>query len=95
MDMPIRASEIRDAVARRQASAVDICRAALDRIAALNPQLNAFRAIAPERALARAAELDARVDRANLPLLGVPVALKDNLCTRGIATTASSRILEG
>ena len=50
--------------------------------------LNAFRAVAPERALARAAALDARLDRADLPLLGVPVALKDNLCTRGIATTA-------
>jgi aspartyl-tRNA(Asn)/glutamyl-tRNA(Gln) amidotransferase subunit A len=95
MDTPIRAREIRDAVARRQVSAVDICRAALDRIAALDPLLNAFRAVAPERALARAAELDARVDRGNLPLLGVPVAIKDNLCTRGIATTASSRILEG
>src|SRR4029077_6971174 len=34
-------------------------------------------------------------DKASLPLLGVPIALKDNICTRGIPTTASSRILEG
>ena len=95
MDTPIRARDIRDAVASGRVSAVDICRAALDRISARNPPLNAFRAIAPERALTRAAELDARPDRATLPLLGVPVALKDNMCTRGIATTASSRILDG
>ena len=95
MDMPTQAREIRDAVASRQVSAVEVCRAALDRIAALDPPLNAFRAVAAERALARAAELDARSAGARLPLLGVPVALKDNMCTRGIATTASSRILEG
>jgi len=95
MDTPIRARDIRDAVASGEVSALDICRAALDRISARNPPLNAFRAVAADRALARAAELDARPDRATLPLLGVPVALKDNMCTRGIATTASSRILDG
>ena len=97
MDLPIDAHSIRDAVARRTVSAVEVCRAALDRIATGNPPLNAFRAIAQERALTRAAELDARrgdADLAQLPLLGVPVALKDNMCTRGLTTTASSRILE-
>jgi aspartyl-tRNA(Asn)/glutamyl-tRNA(Gln) amidotransferase subunit A len=95
MASPTRARDIRDAIISGQRSAVETCREALDRIAALNPPLNAFRAVAPERALARAAELDARPDRTTLPLLGVPVALKDNICTRGIATTASSRILDG
>ncbi len=95
MDMPIRARDIRDGVARRDISAVEVCRAALDRIASLNPPLNAFLTTADARALARATELDARRDVQDLPLLGVPVALKDNLCTRGIPTTASSRILEG
>ena len=94
MNTPTGAREIRDAVASRQVSAVEVCRATLDHIARLDPPLNAFRAVAAERALARAAELDARPERARLPLLGVPVALKDNMCTRGIATTASSRILE-
>ncbi len=94
MDAPIDVQSIRDAVATRERSAVDVCRAALDRIAALDPPLNAFRTIARERALARAAELDRRTDLRSLPLLGVPIALKDNLCTRGVRTTASSRILE-
>jgi aspartyl-tRNA(Asn)/glutamyl-tRNA(Gln) amidotransferase subunit A len=95
MDMPFDAHGIREAVATRRLSATDICRGVLDRIAALDPALNAFRTIAADSALARAAEIDARHDRENLPLLGVPVALKDNLCTKGISTTASSRILEG
>ncbi len=95
MDIPIDAHGIREAIASRRLSVTEICRAALERIAALDPPLNAFRAVAADKALARAAEIDAREDGRNLPLLGVPIALKDNLCTRGIPTTASSRILEG
>jgi aspartyl-tRNA(Asn)/glutamyl-tRNA(Gln) amidotransferase subunit A len=95
MDIPIDALGIREAIASRRLSAREACRAALDRIAALDPPLNVFRAVAADKALSRAAEIDAREDGRNLPLLGVPIALKDNLCTRGIATTASSRILEG
>src|SRR3954463_14658678 len=94
MDVRTDVCSIRDAVANRDVSAVEVCQAALDRIEALDASLNAFRAVARERALARAAELDGRSDRADLPLLGVPIALKDNMCTRGIPTTASSRILE-
>jgi len=95
MDIAIDAHDIRDAIASRRLSSTDVCRAALDRIAALDAPLNVFRAVAAEKALARAAEIDARQDGRPLPLLGVPIALKDNLCTRGIPTTASSRILEG
>ena len=79
MDVPIDVQSIRDAVARRELSASDVCRATLDRIAALDPPLNAFRTVARDQALARAAELDGRRDGANLPLLGVPIALKDNM----------------
>ncbi len=91
---PKTARAIRDAIAAGETTAIEVCRTALDAIAALDPALNAFRTVAAERALARAAELDARPDRRALPLLGVPIALKDNMCTRGIATTASSRMLE-
>jgi aspartyl-tRNA(Asn)/glutamyl-tRNA(Gln) amidotransferase subunit A len=95
MQQPFSAREVREAVGSGRTSAVDVCRAALDRIAAVDPALGAFRAVAAERALARAAAIDARPGGQDLPLLGVPVALKDNICTRGVATTAASRILAG
>ena len=60
-------------------------------------ELNTFLSVQGEEAQARADEIDAAVaaGRDPGPLAGVPVALKDNLCTRGIATTCGSRILEG
>ena len=88
-------AEIRRAVASGRASAGEICRATLDRIAAIDGAVSAFRVVDAEGALARAADLDRRrVELSALPLLGVPVALKDNICTRSIVTTAGSRILE-
>ena len=93
MSVPETVSEIRAAVASRELSAVEVCRAALDRIAQTDPALHAFLHVDRDRALARAAELDHT--RADAPLLGVPVALKDNICTAGMPTTAASRLLEG
>jgi aspartyl-tRNA(Asn)/glutamyl-tRNA(Gln) amidotransferase subunit A len=88
------AHEIRDAVVSGGVSAVEVCRATLDRIDARNGPLNAFITVSPERAMAAAEAVDRRVDRRALPLAGVPIALKDNLCTRGVPTTAASRLLE-
>ena len=68
----------------------------LARVEALDPDVRAFLTVTREDALRRAAEADARF-RAGAPLGpldGVPVALKDVLCTRGIRTTCGSRILE-
>jgi aspartyl-tRNA(Asn)/glutamyl-tRNA(Gln) amidotransferase subunit A len=91
--LPETAETIRKAVASGDLSAVEVCRAALARIDALDGSLNAFLTTVPERALARAAEVDADPRRATLPLAGVPIALKDNICARGTRTTASSQIL--
>jgi aspartyl-tRNA(Asn)/glutamyl-tRNA(Gln) amidotransferase subunit A len=85
--------EIRDAISSGRASAAEVCRSALDRIGSVNGTLNAFNAVHAERALERARAVDATVS-SGLPLAGVPVALKDNLCVRGMRTTASSRILD-
>jgi aspartyl-tRNA(Asn)/glutamyl-tRNA(Gln) amidotransferase subunit A len=94
--MPDTAQAIRHAVASGEVSAVEVCRAHLDRIADSNPSLNAFNTVSADRALAAAAAIDARraAGQPSGPLAGVPVALKDNLCTAGVRTTASSKILD-
>lgn len=86
--------DIRDAVQSGARSAVDVCTEALARIEAHDGTLNAFNTVTRDQALAQAAAVDAHPNRASLPLAGVPVALKDNLCTLGVRTTASSKILE-
>jgi aspartyl-tRNA(Asn)/glutamyl-tRNA(Gln) amidotransferase subunit A len=86
--------ELRDSVRRGERSAVEICQAALAHIENRDGALAAFNTVTRERALERAAQVDRRPDRHRLALAGVPVALKDNLCTRGVRTTASSKILE-
>ena len=90
------ARTIRDGIAAGRFSAVEVCQTFLDRIEATNPSLNAFTLVAADRALGRAAEIDRRRAAGETlgPLAGVPVAIKDNLCVRGMRTTASSRILD-
>jgi aspartyl-tRNA(Asn)/glutamyl-tRNA(Gln) amidotransferase subunit A len=87
---------VRDQVARGDMSAVEVCRTHLERIEAANPRLNAFNTIAADRALEKAAEVDRRRAGGDTlgPLAGVPVAIKDNLCLRGVRSTASSRVLD-
>jgi aspartyl-tRNA(Asn)/glutamyl-tRNA(Gln) amidotransferase subunit A len=88
-------SGIRDAIRTGARSAVEVCRDTLRRIEAAEPSLHAFNTVAGEQALARAAEIDRNRERfRDAPLAGVPVALKDNICTRGVRTTASSRTLD-
>ena len=94
MSQPATVRQIRDAVQSGARSAVDVCTEVLAHIEAHNGTLNAFNTVTREQALAQAAAVDANRSKASLPLAGVPVALKDNLCTQGVRTTASSRILE-
>ncbi|MCL4313441.1 MAG: Asp-tRNA(Asn)/Glu-tRNA(Gln) amidotransferase subunit GatA [Actinobacteria bacterium] len=77
--------------------AVEIAEETLSRIETNDPLLHAFLHVSPELALKRAAELDERIAKGEDPgrLSGVPVALKDNLCTRDMPTTAASAILDG
>ncbi|HET6793055.1 MAG TPA: Asp-tRNA(Asn)/Glu-tRNA(Gln) amidotransferase subunit GatA, partial [Acidimicrobiales bacterium] len=69
----------------------------LEAIAGREATVHAFNLVTDDEARRRAGEIDAAVARGDDPgpLAGVPVAFKDNLCTRGVATTCSSRILEG
>jgi aspartyl-tRNA(Asn)/glutamyl-tRNA(Gln) amidotransferase subunit A len=80
---------------RKEISPVELADASLERIERLNPAVNAFLTILaePARKQARAAEREIRRGRWRGPLHGIPITLKDNFWTRGIRTTAGSKIL--
>ncbi len=76
-------------------SAVELTRAYLDRIEKYGKELNCYITVTPERAMADAAASDARYAAGTaLPLDGIPIEMKDLFATRGIRTTAASRMLE-
>src|SRR5512132_2778737 len=91
------AVEIAAAVRAGERSARDVVEEHLAQIEAREAELHAFNHVLADEARAAADAVDASVGRGDDPgpLAGVPVALKDNLCTRGIPTTCASKILEG
>jgi aspartyl-tRNA(Asn)/glutamyl-tRNA(Gln) amidotransferase subunit A len=93
----VSAAEISAAVRSGERSAREVIDEHLAAIEAREPEIHAFNLVLADEARTAADELDRRVAAGDDPgpLAGVPIALKDNLCTRGVATTCSSRILEG
>jgi aspartyl-tRNA(Asn)/glutamyl-tRNA(Gln) amidotransferase subunit A len=83
-------------LARREVSSTELTRAVLDRIEAVQGRLNAFVTVTAELALEQAREADERLTRGEgvTPLTGIPAAIKDVICTRGVRTTCGSRMLE-
>jgi len=89
-------ASVRDALLAKKISARELTKDFYARIERRNPELNAFLALCPERAYARADRVDAAIAKGQdpPPLAGVPVAIKDVISTQGVRTTCGSKILE-
>ncbi|MAI51112.1 Asp-tRNA(Asn)/Glu-tRNA(Gln) amidotransferase subunit GatA [Alphaproteobacteria bacterium] len=86
-------ADARDGLAKKQFSAVELTQAHIDRVSA-SSALNAYVLETPEKALAMAAESDAKIAAGEArPLEGLPIGVKDLFCTKGVRTTACSNIL--
>ena len=83
-------------LAARECSSEEVTRSVLSRMEQKEPEIAAYVTICGEEALKQAAEIDARraAGEALHPLAGIPIGIKDNICTRGVRTTCSSRMLE-
>ncbi len=84
-------------VQKGEITAVEVAEATLKAIDARDPPLHAFLEVARHEVLAQAKAIDAKRARGEAlgPLAGVPVALKDAICVRGVKTTSGSKVLEG
>jgi aspartyl-tRNA(Asn)/glutamyl-tRNA(Gln) amidotransferase subunit A len=90
------AAELRDLLDRGEISAVDVAEAHLARVDSVESHVNAFITVTGDIARKQAANADQRIKSGNAgPMTGIPIGLKDILCTIDAPTTAGSRILEG
>jgi len=88
-------SDAADRLRRREFSALELTRACLERIGAVDPKLNAFITVTEEEAIAQAEEADRRLKAGGAATLcGIPLGIKDIYCTAGVRTTCASKILE-
>ncbi|MBI2170855.1 MAG: Asp-tRNA(Asn)/Glu-tRNA(Gln) amidotransferase subunit GatA [Chloroflexi bacterium] len=79
----------------REVSSVELTQAFLERIQQVEPKVKAYVTLTPELALEQARAADRRIAEGHAaPLTGIPLQIKDNMCTRGVRTTCSSRMLE-
>ncbi|MBC6478130.1 MAG: Asp-tRNA(Asn)/Glu-tRNA(Gln) amidotransferase subunit GatA [Hormoscilla sp. GM7CHS1pb] len=88
--------EIHQQLVRKERSATEITQAMLERIQVLEPKLHSFLCVTAEHALQQAQKVDAKIasgEEIGL-LAGIPLGIKDVICTKGITTTCGSRILE-
>lgn len=85
----------KEGLKKKEFSSFELTKACLDQIKKLEGKLNAFVTVTEKEALEQAREADKLLSSGqDLPLLGIPIAIKDNFSTQGIKTTASSKVLE-
>ena len=87
--------ELREMLVKRQVSAVDLTKDVLDRIEKVEDKVRAYISLDPEGALSQAEAADKKLkEGTGGALCGIPLSIKDVLCTKGMQTTCGSRILE-
>ena len=93
--MQLTAVELGKKIKNKEVTVKECVEAALTQVDAVEGQIHSFVTIDREGALKKAEEIQAKIDSGELtgPLAGVPVAIKDNMCTEGLLTTCSSKIL--
>ena len=89
------AASLSEKLRKKECSAVEITRSALTQIEKKEEQIGSFVTVCEERALKKAEEVDKKIASGEQlsPLAGIPVGVKDNICTEGILTTCSSKML--
>ena len=89
------AHQLHDLLARREVTSREITESVLKRIEDVEGRIHAFLTLTPEMALEQASAADARIQKGDQEALtGIPLAIKDVICTRGVRTTCGSHILD-
>ena len=94
--LDLTALELGAAIKKGETTAVEAAESCFARIKKMEPEVHAFINLDEERAMDQAKKVQKEIEEGKLtgPLAGVPVAVKDNICTKGLATTCGSRMLE-
>ncbi|HOM01260.1 MAG TPA: Asp-tRNA(Asn)/Glu-tRNA(Gln) amidotransferase subunit GatA [Acetivibrio sp.] len=88
--------EMSDLIKRKKISAVELAQSVLDRINAVDEKIGSYITVLGDEALKRAKKVQERIDKGEVksPLAGIPMALKDNICTENVKTTCASKMLD-